>query len=169
MTTILLQSLITPDPGLFIWTTLVFLLLWVVLGKYAWGPISDALSAREESIENSLKEAEKARAEMSDLESSNEKMVAEAREERAAIIKDAKEYGNSLRSQAKEEASAERQKIISNAEMEAANLKRTALTEAKNELGVYAVDLAKKILGRELTNEQDHKAFLKKEVENLNI
>ena len=85
MLVLLSSALMTPDLGLIFWTTLLFLALWFLMGKYAWKPLMGAL--KERSIENSLFQAEKTRQEMAELKSTHEQLLIEAKEERARIIK----------------------------------------------------------------------------------
>ena len=83
------MDLITPGFGLIFWQTVVFLGLVFILGKYAWKPMLNAVKERETSIQESLSSAEKAREEMSKLKSDNEQLLAEARQERDKILKEA--------------------------------------------------------------------------------
>ena len=85
------MELLTPGSGLIIWQAIIFLMLFVLLSKFAWKPILGSLKEREDSIQNALDTAEKARAEMAKLTSDNEKLLKEAREERDKMLKDARE------------------------------------------------------------------------------
>ena len=84
-------SVIRPDPGLILWTSVIFILVWGILGRMAFRPIQDALKKRESDIQNSLDEAKRAREDMANLKAENEQLLIEAREERAKILKEAKE------------------------------------------------------------------------------
>ena len=101
------MELLTPDLGLIFWQLIGFLLLLFLLGKYAWRPILGALNERETSIEQALSAAEKAKAEMAQLKSENEKLLADARKEREAMLRDATAAANKLREEAREQASEE--------------------------------------------------------------
>src|SRR5450432_696262 len=85
------MDLLTPNPGLFIWNLLAFLILFFILKKFAWKPILKSLKEREEGIANSLATAEKVRAEMAQMKSENEALLARAREERALLLKEARD------------------------------------------------------------------------------
>ena len=74
-------DIITPDPGLFIWTVLVFLILLWLLNKFAFGPIKDALKKREEGIADALHQAQKAREEMANMKADNEKILKHAKKQ----------------------------------------------------------------------------------------
>ena len=113
MFTLIEFSPIKPDFGLLFWTTVIFLLFWFLMSKFAFGPIKDALNKRENSIQDAIDEAKKARMEMENLKSENAKVLAEAREERSKILQEAKEMKNNIVTEAKETAKAEANKILS--------------------------------------------------------
>ena len=80
------NSLTTPAIGTIFWTVLIFVLFFLILKKFAWKPILNAVKARDEMIKGSLESAEKAREEMSKLQSDNEAILRKAREEREGIL-----------------------------------------------------------------------------------
>lgn len=164
---LLFSALLTPEIGLIFWTTLIFLLLWTLLGKFAWKPIVNALKEREHKIENSLKQADIARQEMANLKTDHERLLNEAKEERAKIIKEAKEIKDSIISEAKEKAKSESAKIIEDAKLEIHNQKMAAITDVKNLIGTTAIDLAKQVIKRELNDTVAHERFVKAEIEKL--
>jgi len=162
-------ALITPDLGLVFWTTLIFLTLWFILGKFAFKPISNALKQRSSGIDDALKQAEKARKEMSQLQSDNERVLNEAKEERVKILKDAKEMREQIIAKAKEDAKEEARKETEKAMQEIQNQKMAAIMEVKNMIGSSTVDLARKVLKRELATPADHENFIAQEIEKLTL
>ena len=106
------MDLVTPEIGLIFWTTVSFVILLWLLGKFAWKPILSALNDREDGIRKALDEADKARQEMAELQSSNENILKEARAERDGLLKDAREIKNNMISEAKEEAKTQANKIV---------------------------------------------------------
>ena len=84
------MQLVTPAIGLMFWTVLIFVLLVLVLNKFAWKPILNAVDERNNSITEALSSAKKAKAEMEQLSADNEKILNQARIERDSIIKEAK-------------------------------------------------------------------------------
>lgn len=158
-----------PTPGLALWSLVIFLLFWWLMSKYAFGPISEALKTRENDIKSSLEQAEKAREELSNLKAENERILTEAREEKALILKQAKESGNKLIADAKEKAKAESTKIIGEAKAEAENQKMAALTEAKNTIGNMAIDIAEKVVQKELKTSKSHLTFVNKLVKEAKL
>lgn len=148
--------------GLFFWQTLLFVLLLFLLKKYAWKPILDALNSREEGIKNALEEAEKARQEMVDLKSNNEKILKEARAERDSLLKDARTMKENMISEAKEEAQAQASKIIDQAKTTIENEKLAAITELRNQVAELSIGIAEKILKDELSEKDKQVELIEK-------
>ncbi|MGY8979429.1 MAG: F0F1 ATP synthase subunit B [Flavobacteriales bacterium] len=146
------MSLVTPAVGLMFWTCVIFVLLILVLKKFAWKPILSAVDQRNESISNSLLAAEKARNEIASLTANNEQIIAQAKLDRDALLKEAREMKNEIISKAKETATNEADKIISSAKEQITNEKMKALTELKNQVAAISIEMAEKVLGSELSN-----------------
>lgn len=146
------MSLVTPAIGLMFWTCIIFILLVLVLKKFAWKPILSAVDQRNESISNSLLAAEKARDEIASLTANNEQIIAQAKLDRDALLKEAREMKNEIISKAKETATNEADKIISSAKEQITNEKMKALTELKNQVAAISIEMAEKVLGSELSN-----------------
>ncbi|HMU97477.1 MAG TPA: F0F1 ATP synthase subunit B [Chitinophagales bacterium] len=161
-------SLLTPDLGLVFWTTIIFLVFWFIVGKKALGPIANAIKDREASINDALNAAEKAKAEMSQLQADNANLLKEAREESAKILKEAKDIKESVIADAHNRAKDEAAKIIADAKAEIDTQKKKALEEVKNELSQFSVEIAEKILNRELSTSKDHQQYINSLVENIN-
>src|SRR5688572_2005856 len=106
------MDLLTPDSGLIIWQAIIFILLVILLSKFAWKPILGSLKEREESIQNALDTADKARAEMAKLTADNESLLKQAREERDKMLKEAREVANRLKDEAQSDAKKAADKII---------------------------------------------------------
>ena len=134
------------------WTCVIFVLLILVLKKFAWKPILSAVDQRNESISNSLLAAEKARDEIASLTANNEQIIAQAKLDRDALLKEAREMKNEIISKAKETATNEADKIISSAKEQITNEKMKALTELKNQVAAISIEMAEKVLGSELSN-----------------
>lgn len=150
-----------PDPGLLIWTTVIFLAFWFIMSRVAFKPITAALKAREVDIQSALDEAKKAREEMSHLQAENEKLLAHAREERTAILKEAKDAKDEIIAEAKERANAEYNRRVESAMKDIENQKLAAMVELKNQSGKLAIEIAEKILRKELANNADQVAYAK--------
>ena len=146
------MSLVTPAIGLMFWTCIIFILLVLVLKKFAWKPILSAVDKRNESISNSLLAAEKARDEIASLTANNEKIIAQAKMDRDVLLKEARDMKNEIILQAKDTASKEADKIITSAKEQISNEKMKALTELKNQVAAISIEMAEKVLGSELSN-----------------
>jgi F-type H+-transporting ATPase subunit b len=146
--------------GLFVWNLIAFLVVLLLLRKFAWKPILNSLNERETKIADSIATADRVKAEMAQLQSENEALMAKAREERAALLKEAKATGDRLINEAKERAKAEANKIVAEAQLAINNQKKAALTEVKNEVGNLVIDVAEKILRRELANKAEQEAYI---------
>ena len=153
------MELVTPNFGLIFWQLVTFLIVLFLLTKFAWKPIMNALRERETSIENALSAAEKAKLEMQGLKAENEKLLAEARMERDKILKEASDAGNALVENARNKANEEGTRLIAQAREAIENEKRAAITEVKNMAAALSVDIAERILRKELSDPQAQQAL----------
>lgn len=166
----LLQNpLITPDIGLAFWTVFIFIILLILLRKLAWGPIVTGLKNREQSIDEALSEARKAREEMKNLQSKNEQIVREAKAERDQIIKEAREMKEQIIAEAKASAGEEGRKILIKAREDIQREKETAFNEVKKEIAVLAIEAASKILKKELANQPEQQQLIEAYLEDAKL
>ncbi|MCB0494913.1 MAG: F0F1 ATP synthase subunit B [Cyclobacteriaceae bacterium] len=154
------MELLTPSVGLVFWTTIAFLMLVFVLAKFAWKPILQTLRIREESIEEALKAADRAREEMSELKADNEKLLAEAREEREQLLRDANKVANGIKEEAKNEAAAITKRMLEEATAGIEAEKQLALAEVRNQVAELSVEIAEKIIRKSLGDEKAQKALV---------
>ncbi len=155
------MDLLTPELGLFFWTLIAFLAVFMILRKFAWGPILSSLGEREKGIADSIASAQRVKNEMSQLQAENEKLLAQAREERSAMLKEAKEIKDRIVGEAKDQAKAEANKIIVEAQEQIQQQKLAALTEVKNEIGNLAVEVAGKILRKQMSAADGQEMYMK--------
>ena len=146
------MSLITPEFGLLFWQTLIFLILFLLLAKFAWKPILGSLKEREDSIESALRMADQAKVEMQQLKAGNEKLMAEARQERDRMMQEAANMANQYREVEKARATSEASHIVQQARDAIQAEKNAALAEVKNTAAQLSLDIAERILRRELTD-----------------
>lgn len=158
-----------PDPGLILWTTIIFLLFWFIAGKFGFKPIAEALKKREHDIQDSLDEAKKARQEMANLKAENEELLAQAREERTMILKEAKEVKENIISEAKQKAKEEAKKIVSEAKESIENQKMAAMIEIKNQTGQMALEIAEMVMRRELKGDAAQEKYVNELVDNIKL
>ncbi|MEZ4992007.1 MAG: F0F1 ATP synthase subunit B [Saprospiraceae bacterium] len=162
-------SVIKPDPGLILWTSLIFLIVWGLLAKFAFRPIQEALKKREYDIQSALDESKKAREEIASMQAENDKLLAEAREERAQILKEAKAHKDAIIKDAKEEAKTVAKKMIEDAKMSIDNQRMAVVTDLKNQLGVMALEIAEQVIRKELKGDAEQEAFVNKLVDDVEL
>ncbi|HLK27419.1 MAG TPA: F0F1 ATP synthase subunit B [Puia sp.] len=155
------MKLLLPEFGLLIWTLLAFLVVFYILGKFAWPAIIKGLKEREQGIADSLATAEKVKAEMAQLKSENEALLAQAREERAQMLKEARDTKDKIINEAKDQAKIEANKIITDAQAAIEQQKMAAITDVKNQVGNLVIEVSEKILRRELNNKSDQENYIK--------
>ena len=143
-----------PGVGLIFWTSIIFIILLLILGKVAWKPINKMINNRNQSIEDALNMAEKAREEMKQLKAGNEQIMIEARIERDNILKEARELKEQIVAEAKQEARKEVEKLKKNASMEIAAQKAAAVEEIRNQVLDLSILVAEKVIRREVKDKK---------------
>lgn len=164
-----INPLVLPDIGLVFWNTIAFLVLLFVLGKFAWKPMLKAIAERESGIEEALLRADKMKAEIALMQNENQTLLAKAREERAGMIKDAKDTADKMIADAKDKAKQEYERIIRDAQLAITQQKNAALTEVKNQVGTLVVEVAEKILRKELSNKADQESYIQQIAEGVKL
>jgi F-type H+-transporting ATPase subunit b len=155
------MELLTPGLGLIIWTLLAFLVVFFILKKYAWPSILGGLKKREETIAEALASAERIKGEMALMKSENESLLAQAREERAGMLKDAKNTADKMVSDAKEKAKTAYDKILADAQSAIQLQKNAVLTDLKNQVGALVIEVAEKVLRQELNDKSKQETYIK--------
>lgn len=140
--------------GLFFWQMLIFIGLILLLRKFAWKPILDSVNNREEGIRNALSSAEKAREEMVALQAKNEETLQQARMERDAMLKEAREIKEKMIADAKADAASEGAKMIEQAKAAINAEKNAAMAEMKAQVSSLSLEIAEKLLKDELSNKE---------------
>ncbi len=148
--------------GLFFWQTLIFVGLILLLKKFAWKPILDAVNEREQGIKDALLSAKNAKQEMQNLKSDNEKLIAEARLERDAMMKEAREIKDKMINDAKTEAQAQGLKMIEQAKAAIQSEKNAAMADLKNQVSSLSIEIAEKVLKGELADKEAQTKLVEK-------
>tara|TARA_B100001094_G_scaffold314386_1_gene353179 strand:+ start:564 stop:1052 length:489 start_codon:yes stop_codon:yes gene_type:complete len=161
--------MISFDPGLIIWTTIIFSLLLVVLKKFAWKPILSAVDERNKSIEEALRSADKAKEEMALLNADNERILNEAKKQRDALLKEARDIKEGIIKEAQENANKQADKILTSAKEQISNEKIKAITELKNKVAILSIDIAEKVLKRELKEKSHQEEFITDRLKNSDL
>jgi F-type H+-transporting ATPase subunit b len=160
-----MHPLLKPELGLWVWTLVAFLIVLFILKKYAWTPIIASLNERERSIADSIETAERVKAEMAQLQSENETLLAKAREERSEMMREAKATKDKIVHEAKEQAKVEANKIMEDLQLSINNRKIAAINDLKSQMGVLVVEMAEKVLQRELSNKDAQEKYIREMAE----
>lgn len=147
--------------GLFFWQTLLFVALILLLKKFAWKPILDAVNEREQGIKDALDSAEQAKQEMANLQADNEKLLKEARAERDAMIKEARDIKNKMINDAKEEAKGEADKMVAQAQAAIESEKKAAIADLKNQVASLSLEIAEKVVRESLSSDDKQQKLVK--------
>ncbi len=148
--------------GLFFWQALIFIGLVLLLRKFAWKPILDAVNDREDGIKNALLSAENARKEMQNLQADNQRILQEARMERDTLLKEAREMKEKMIADSKAEAQEQGLKMIEQAKAAIQSEKNAAMAELKTQVSTLSIEIAEKLLKDELSNKETQTKLVEK-------
>ena len=163
------MELLSPSPGLIFWTTITFIILLLVLRKFAWPSIFRALKVREETITFAIEDAKKAREEVEMMEQKRRKIIEEARKERDVLLKEARQLKNEILEEARREAGKESQRMLKKANLQIEKQKQDALTEMRETIGRLSIEIAEKILKEELSEGDKHKKVINSYLNEMNF
>ncbi|KWW29680.1 MAG: F-type H+-transporting ATPase subunit b [bacterium P3] len=163
------NPLINPGPGTFFWMLLSFAILVFILGKWGWPMVLKSLKKREEEIADSLSAAEKAREEMRLLKAGNEELLQQAKREREEMLLSARMARDQVIEEAKATATEEARRIIENARESITYEKIKALHELRNEIGNISIEIAEKLLRRELADKERANALIEEELDRIHL
>ncbi len=153
-------ALLTPAFGTVFWASIAFLVVLMLLRKFAWGPILQALSDREETIAGALDEAKKVRQEMADLAESNESQLKEARAERDRMLREAREMVDKMIAEAKGKAREEADKEVASAKDAIVLERKAAIAQLKAEVGTLSLEIAERLLRDRLQSSDEQEALV---------
>lgn len=155
--------------GLFFYQAAILAILLILLAKFAWKPIMTAITAREVGIASAISAAENARKEMQALQADNQRILNEARAERDAMMKEAREIKEKLIADAKTSAQAEGDKIIAQAKASITSEKNAAMAELKGQVSALSVEIAEKLLKSELSNKEAQNNLVEKMLDDVKL
>jgi F-type H+-transporting ATPase subunit b len=163
------MELLTPNPGLVFWTSLTFIILLLILRKYAWPSILRALKVREETIYYALEDAKKAREEVEQMEQKRRLIMAEVRQERDTILKEARSLKTDILEEAGRKAKKESQEMLKQTNQEIRKQRQEALYEIRKTIGRLSLDIAEKLLKEELTDSEKQKKMINTYLNEMNL
>ena len=152
-----MNTLVQPDPGLYIWTIVTFLVLVAALAKFAWRPLLEALERRQDQIRKSLDDAQKAKQELEKLNVESQRILAAARTEAEQILSNTRSDANRFREELKQKAQAEAAGIVKNAEKQIELETARALQQIRTEAVDISVAIASKLLARNVSKEDNER------------
>ncbi|HRI85811.1 MAG TPA: F0F1 ATP synthase subunit B [Ignavibacteria bacterium] len=149
--------LLSINPGLIIWQLIIFVLLLLILKKIAWKPLLSALNSREQSIKDSIEQAENLKKEAENMIAENKKIMADANAQSMKVINEAKEMSNKIGEEIKAKAAEDSRKLIEHAKEEIKKEKESAMADLRNEVSDLAIKAAEKILNDNLDEAKQKK------------
>jgi F-type H+-transporting ATPase subunit b len=161
------MGILSPDPGLVFWTSFTFILLLLILRRYAWKPILRTLKVREEYIEFSIRDANQAREELEKLSITKKQMMESARMERETLIREARDLKNEIVREARETAKGEAEKIVRQAREQIEREKKEAMANIKQQIGLLSLEIAGKILQEELASADRQKKVISQHLDEI--
>lgn len=163
------MELLTPGSGLIFWQLVVFLGLFFLLSKLAWKPILASLKERESTIQQALDAAEKARAEMANLQAGNEKLMKEAREERDKILRDARDAANRIHDEAQDNAKRNADRLIDDAKSVIQSEKQAALRDVRELVAKFSLEVAEKVIKKNLSADKSQQELAQGFVQEIKL
>lgn len=154
------------DWGLQIWTLVAFVVLLVLLAKFAFKPIAEALDRRGEAIKKSIEDAEKQRADAKKLMDDYQKQLAEARTEANKVVEEARALSENVRKEILDKANAEASAAVQRAQEEIQRQKEKGVQELKDTVAGLSIQIASKVLEKEV-NEATHRQLVENLIKDL--
>ena len=157
-----LPSILTPDFGLLFWMLLAFLVVFFLVAKYGFPVITEMVEERKRYIDESLQKANEANERLAGIEKESERIITEARQHQAEILKQAKETGDHIIQNAREQAEIESAKLIQNAKDQISAEKQKALSEINQTVADVSVVIAEKIMRQKLNNNDEQQKLIER-------
>jgi ATP synthase, F0 subunit b len=163
------MELFTPDIGLIIWMFVPFLIVFVILAKFAWPAIIKGVDERSRFIEDSIQTAKEANERLAGIKLEGDKILAEAKEEQLRLLKEAAVMREQLIKEAKQQAGLEADKVMNDAKMAIQKEKESAIREIKSRVAALSVDIAEKVIRRDLADESAQMELINKLLDEASI
>ena len=163
------MELIKPSFGLIFWMLIGFGIFFFILVKFVWPVITQGIASRNKKIQDQLDEAERVHAEFQSLNHKYEQMIAQAKMDRDDILNEARAISEKLKEDAKLKADAEAQSIIADAKQSIQMEKMKAITDLKNEIANFSINIAEKIMTEELSDKEKQEKLIEKWIKESNL
>lgn len=158
-----------PHLGTIIWTTLIFLVVYFLITKFAWKPLMQALEERETSIETALNDASKARKKLEKLESDQKQIIEQSRTEKEQLIKEGIGQRDKIIADAKSKAEVQVQKMIEDARKKIEVEREAALTDMKDQIATLSIEIATKIVQVEMEDKKRHEKLVEQLINDIKL
>ena len=163
------MSLLIPDSGLLFWMVLAFGIVLVILWKFGWPAITGMINERNEYINQSVKTAQEINERMAAWEIESKRLLSEAQNKQLEIIQESENIKQSIINEAKEKAQLEAEKILADAKNTIAKEKEEAMKDIKKQVSILSVDIAEKILRKELETTAERKELMNKLLDEVTL
>ncbi len=163
-----MNPLLTPELGTYVWSLVIFLTVLFVLKKFAWNPLLDFLEEREKDIAESLKMAESAKTDLEKIKEESEKILNEAKKEGKTIVSDSKQKAEESANKILDDAKEKSNEFLDDAKLKIDIEKKRAIKEIKEEVVDLSLELATKVLQRNI-NDEDNSKFVKSSLEAVKV
>ena len=159
-----MNPLLTPELGTYVWSLVIFMTVLFVLRKYAWNPLLDFLEEREKDIAESLEMAESAKTNLEKIKDESEKILNKAKKEGKTIVSDSKLRAEESANKILDDAKAKSNEFLDDAKSKIEIEKKRAIKEIKEEVVDLSLELATKVLQRNVKDDDNNK-FIKSSLE----
>lgn len=158
-----------PHLGTIIWTTIIFGVAALILGKYAWKPLLRVIQERERYIDISLRKAKSAQDMLNNLKKEQEEIIKQTRHDKGELLKEGTEQRDKIIAEAKEKARAESEKIIADAHKIIQKEREAALVDMRKQITTLSVEIATKVVSADMKDKERHEQMVKKLVEEIDL
>ena len=163
------MNLVTPDSGLIFWMTLIFAIVFVILAKFGFPVITGMVDKRQEKIEGSLRDAQKAREEVEHLQQLRDQMIAEAHTQQAQILSEAAKQRQTLLERSKADAEKQAAQIIIDARTQIESERENAMRQIRSQVSSMSVSIAEKILRKELDSPEKQQEYIDAQMSDIKM
>ena len=154
------MNLVTPDSGLIFWMTLVFAIVFALLAKFGFPVITSMVDKRQAKIEDSLKDAEQAQEQLAHIRQMQDEMISQARQQQSQILSEAAQQRQALMEKSQTDAQQQAQKILEDARKQIETEKENAQRQIRAQVGEVSVEIAEKILRKDLSENENQQEYL---------
>jgi F-type H+-transporting ATPase subunit b len=158
-----------PHLGTIIWTTIIFLIVFYVLSKFAWKPLLKALDERETNIEEALKSADEAKKKLAQLEKDQQQIVFAAKQEKEHLIKEGIVQRDKIIAEAKEKSALQTEKMIDEAKKRILMEREAAMIDMKNQIASLSVEIATKVVKAEMEDKKRHEKLVEELIKDVEL